>query len=359
MVQCRYALAGYIRALGGKYVKVCLLLKMALQSLIFLRSCGIILLLLVPVLGRAAEEKTTVPDLRALRIGFHFYKAGKIYDEAYQGISDGLLLANIKFEPYVYCADRDDGKTRINLTTLDSLDLDVIISFSSAGTQIAYNMPLKTPLLASVINHPISLGIGSVYDGNHPQISGTSYYVQAEHQLKLYLDLFPEVKKVGMIYDKNNPAGYLAEEPMMRSACEARDMVFVAVGATGRNDVAAAAKELVLQQAALVIIPTNMQIYNNLGLILEVTNRKKIPVVSMNKQGVEAGALAALFADTYKTGRQMASIILQLVDKKRSPADIPFYYSATPDLIINLRSAAALGYEFPPNILGQASIVLN
>lgn len=302
-------------------------------------------------------EKTT--SNKVVRIGFHFYKPGKIYQEAFQGVMDGLELEGLVVDSTIYKSERNQDFAKNNLRDLDNLNLDVIISFSSAGTRIANSLGLKTPLLASVINHPISLGIEKKGSTQRPNISGTSYYIDAHDQLDLYLDLFPKTKTVGMIYDGNNPAGYLAEEPLMRAACEARELKFVSKAATGRHDLSATTEALLKEQIGIVIIPTNLQIYNNLDLVLTKTNPLNIPVVSMNKQGVEKGAIAALFADTYKTGRQMVTIIQEIINHDKSTADIPFRYPDVLDLIINLKAAADLDYEFNPNILGRASIVLN
>ena len=90
----------------------------------------------------------------------------------------------------------------------------------------------------------------------------------------------------------------------------------------------------------MIVIPTNNLIYENLGPVVEIATHDQVPVVSMSKQGVENGALAALYADTYDLGRQ------------------GFQYARHADIIINLTSAKALQYQFPPHVLGRAAIVI-
>jgi putative tryptophan/tyrosine transport system substrate-binding protein len=96
------------------------------------------------------------------------------------------------------------------------MGLDVIYSLSSAGTQIAKKIGMNTPVIATVINHPASLNIDDEQVGNNLKLSGTSYYIDVRDQLELYRELFPSARKIGMIYDAKNPAGYLAEEPFLR-----------------------------------------------------------------------------------------------------------------------------------------------
>lgn len=329
-------------------------MKLAQLPVLILCICFFQFISLNEVMGEGQNSKRS----SSVRLGFHYFKDGKIYDEAYQGIVDGLLLSNLQFEEFIYRSDRSIEKATKNLKEMDDLDLDAIISFSSAGTQIAQSLKLQTPILASVINHPMSLGIEEG-DNRQSTISGTSYYIDASLQLELYLDLYPDLKTIGMVFDKNNPAGFLAEEPLMRKACLARKIEFFSISATERNDVADAARSLVQKHVELIVIPTNLQIYDNLDLILEVTTPYKIPVVSMNKQGVEAGALAAFYADTYKMGRKMESIVREIFDNRKKVSDIPFVFSVSPDLILNLEAAEKLDYEFDSLLLGRASIVLN
>ncbi|MFQ5773135.1 MAG: ABC transporter substrate-binding protein [Kiloniellaceae bacterium] len=292
------------------------------------------------------------------RIGFHLWKPGKIYEEAMAGIMDGLQLEGIRFEPVILESGRDESMARENLRKLDGMGLDLIYSLSSAGTKIAKALNLKTPVIATVINHPASLGVGDDNGGAGTRLTGTSYYVDARKQLRLYRMLFPKAKKIGMIFDTRNPAGYLAEEPFMREACEAMGLEFVSVGVTAKSELGAAAKRLVEAKVDLVVIPTNRLVYANLELVLDVMNPRKVPIVSMNKQGVENGALAALYADTYDLGRQTTGMAARILRERADPVRIGFEYIPEPDVILNMGSADTLSYEFPANVLSSATIVL-
>ncbi len=93
-----------------------------------------------------------------IRIGFSLWKPGKIYDEAMAGIKDGLKIEINDYEAVVLRANKDKKKAAENFRKLDAMGLDVIYSLSSAGTQIAKRLNLKTPVVATVVNHPASLG---------------------------------------------------------------------------------------------------------------------------------------------------------------------------------------------------------
>lgn len=303
------------------------------------------------------NAKTVASD--GFKIGFHFWKSGDIYEEAYQGIVDGLVLDGMTYTPFIFRSHRDGALARKNLTQMEGMGLDLIVSFSSAGTRIAQSMLLQTPVISTVINHPISLGIQKGDHDTEMALTGTSYYVDTQKQLALYRNMFPHLTRMGMIYDSNNPAGYLAEEPLMRKACEKQGISFFSRGIVAPADLPEATGQMVETGVDVIVIPTNQQVYAHLDAVLKITHPLKIPVVSMNKQGVESGALAALFADTYKLGRLMVPIARQILVDKKNVSDIPFTFIPEPDLIINLKHAQALDYEFSPAILGRAAIILD
>lgn len=301
----------------------------------------------------AKEKKDDV-----YRVGFHLWKPGKIYDEALTGIKDGLLVNGIKYEAVEIQSNRDKTLAEQNLRKLDSMELDLIYSLSSAGTKLAKHIGMKTPVIATVINHPVSLGVDIEDKSPNIQLTGTSYYVDAKKQLQFYQSIFPTIDKVGMLFDSQNPAGYLAEEPFMRKACKKLGISFISRKVREKNELAPATNKLMDSGVDIVVIPTNRLIYGNLNAVLEITNKHNIPVVSMNKQGIENGALAALYADTYNLGRQAADMTKRIFVEGVPPRKVKFQFIPEPDIILNLKSAKKLGVEFPPDILSRATIIM-
>ena len=174
----------------------------------------------------------------------------------------------------------------------------------------------------------------------------------------LYVKLFPKTKRVGMIYDQRNPAGALAEMPFMRKAVQGTGLKFFPVAVTKPDQLKAATRKLIAEKVDVIVIPTNRLVYANLKVVLDIAVPNGVAIVSMNKQGVENGAIAALFADTYNLGRQTAPIARRILKDKVKPSVIGFEYSSRPSIIINLQSAKRIGYRFPSSILGEAAIVI-
>jgi putative ABC transport system substrate-binding protein len=138
------------------------------------------------------------------------------------GITDGLKIAGISYEPIVIDSNQDEDLAIKNLKMLDSMGLNVIFSLSSAGTQVAKKIGMNTPVVATVIHHPASLNISDAEAGNNIKLSGTSYYIDVKEQLELYRKLYPSARKIGMIYDSKNPAGSGGRAISPRGVCNSR-----------------------------------------------------------------------------------------------------------------------------------------
>jgi putative ABC transport system substrate-binding protein len=214
---------------------------------------------------------------------------------------------------------------------------------------------MNTPVIATVINHPASLNISEAQVGNNVKLSGTSYYIDVKEQLKLYRELFPGARKIGMIYDSKNPAGYLAEEPFLRKACATEGLDFASVGVDSANDLPQATQHLLEAGTNMIVIPTNNLIYDNLSPVVEVTNRNQVPVVSMSKQGVENGALAALYADTYDLGRQAAELAARILREDLDPREAGFQYARHPDYHHQPDKCKGAAIPVPPQRTRQGS----
>ena len=127
----------------------------------FIAACIVAMMTLTAFAsGVSANEQEATP----LRIGFHLWKPGKIYDEAMTGIRDGLDLQQLVYEEILIESNRDAALAEANFLKMDEMGLDLIYSLSSAGTKIAKRLNLRTPVIATVVNHPASLKIDEVDD---------------------------------------------------------------------------------------------------------------------------------------------------------------------------------------------------
>jgi putative tryptophan/tyrosine transport system substrate-binding protein len=96
---------------------------------------------------------------------------------------------------------------------------------------------------------------------------------------------------------------------------------------------------------------------NILGFIREVAAQRGIPTMFSDPFDVERGGLASYSADHYQVGRQAARLVDRII-KGAKPADLPVEQPTKFELVINLKTAKALGITIPPAVLVRADRVI-
>ena len=82
------------------------------------------LILIVGIIPLVSGD--TAAKNETYQIGIHIWKSGKIYDEALQGIRDGLKLQGFSYKEVLFYADKDKKKAIDNFNKLDNMNLDII-----------------------------------------------------------------------------------------------------------------------------------------------------------------------------------------------------------------------------------------
>ena len=94
------------------------------------------------------------------------------------------------------------------------------------------------------------------------------------------------------------------------------------------------------------------------SVILRLADARQIPVAGHRKEWVERGALFCYAENIREVGRVAAGRYLDKILKGAKPADLPIEAYERPELVINLRTAKALGLTIPPSLLLRADQVI-
>jgi putative tryptophan/tyrosine transport system substrate-binding protein len=95
----------------------------------------------------------------------------------------------------------------------------------------------------------------------------------------------------------------------------------------------------------------------NRSTIVELAAKGRIPTIYSYREFIEVGGLMAYSIDTADVFRRSANLIDKIL-RGANPGDIPFYQPTKFELIINLKTAKALGLEMPAMLLSRADEVI-
>ena len=111
------------------------------------------------------------------------------------------------------------------------------------------------------------------------------------------------------------------------------------------------------QRPDAVLVSREGDLYANRQLIAELAEKNRLPVMCPYRDYVEAGGLMAYAVDLAELLKRMADNVHQIL-KGAKPGDIPIYQATKFELLINLKTAKALGLTLPPTLLARAAEII-
>jgi putative ABC transport system substrate-binding protein len=214
------------------------------------------------------------------------------------------------------------------------------------------------PILSVYSADPIGLGLVASHarpGGNVTGVSALSADYVAK-SLELLKQTDPRITRVGVIGDLRNPTYAIYKrdlEPAGRALGVALD--FEPVNAL--SDIEPAVSAVQKRGANAVLVMHQPFTWRNRKYIVEVVNRHRLPAVYGNRQVVELGGLIS-YAESMTAVFRRAAFYVDKILKGVKPADLPVEQPTKFELVINLKTAHALGLTVSPLLLARANKVI-
>jgi putative tryptophan/tyrosine transport system substrate-binding protein len=237
--------------------------------------------------------------------------------------------------------------------------MTVIVTPGSAPAALAAQAATKTiPVVFSTNGDPVQMGLVASLNRPGGNMTGVSYLNNelGAKRLELLRELLHRVELVAVLVNPVSPAS----ESNMRdveAAARALGQQIRILKIDHGSDIAAAFAALVEQRAGAVMIVASNVFTVNRDLLVQLAARHAIPTIYSSREYVEGGGLmsyAASLTDAYRLVGNYTGRIL----KGEKPADLPVQQSTKIDLVINLKTAKALGLDIPPALLARADEVI-
>jgi putative ABC transport system substrate-binding protein len=208
---------------------------------------------------------------------------------------------------------------------------------------------------------PVKLGLVSSLNRPGGNLTGVTFFggnVIGEKRLELLHELVPKVSLVAILLEPESGSG-LAQFDMtrMEKAAHVLGLQVVVVKPASVNDLDAAFASIVTMGAGAVLFGGGPALRTQLQQLIALATRHAIPVIYELRDYVEAGGLISYgtsFPDAYRQAGVYAGRIL----KGEKPADLPVLQPTKFELVINLKTAKALGLTVPDKLLVAADEVI-
>jgi putative ABC transport system substrate-binding protein len=255
-------------------------------------------------------------------------------------------------------ADGNIDRARRAVFDLVRSHVDVIVTGGPQATRVAKDATTTIPIVMAVDYDPV--GAGFVASLAHPggNITGLSAINPqlSGKRLELLRELVPRLSRVGILWDpiEPNAALYWNETQL---AAHALGMHVQSLEIRSPRDLESALRTAAKAHADAVAVLTDpITLYHRTELT-GLAAKQRLPAIYSEKLFVEAGGLMSYGANDRELHRR-AAVFVDKILKGMSPSDLPIEQPTKFELIINTKTAKALGLTIPPAVLARADQVI-
>jgi putative ABC transport system substrate-binding protein len=174
--------------------------------------------------------------------------------------------------------------------------------------------------------------------------------------LELLRGAVPDLKRVALLTNPRNPIHRRTREADLR-ALSGQGLEAIELEAATREELEPAFREAVRRRAGAMYVGGSPLTAANGALIAELARRHRLATIFLFPSNVEAGGLMSYGADVVRQFRHGADYVDRIL-RGAKPADLPIEQPTKFELVINQKTAKALGLTIPPSLLLQADRVI-
>jgi putative ABC transport system substrate-binding protein len=215
------------------------------------------------------------------------------------------------------------------------------------------------PIVFSVGGDPVRLGLVASLSSPGGNATGVNFLTTeiVPKRLGLLHELVPKAARIAVLINPTNVTSNELTLPNIPEAARALGLQIQVLNATNGDEIDAAFKTLVNDRAdALLIAPDTFLVSRRVQIAI-LSARHLVPAIYPVRDYAEAGGLISYGADVIDAVRQQGVYAGQIL-KGTKPADLPVVQSTKFELVINLRTAKAIGVEIPATLLSRADEVI-
>jgi len=238
------------------------------------------------------------------------------------------------------------------------LKVSVIVTSGSVAAEVAKRVTNAVPIVLATGDDPVSAGLVASLARPGGNITGVTSISTGltRKRFQVLRETFPKLSRLAVLWHRNNEASARALQELEPAARTAK-VVLQVMGVKSADEFPAAFSAMTHERARAVFVISDPFLFNERRRLAELALEHRLPSIHGPSEYVEAGGLLS-YAPSYLDLFRRAAIYVDKILKGAKPADLPIEQPTTFELVINLKTAKALGVTMPRALLLRANRVI-
>jgi putative ABC transport system substrate-binding protein len=233
-------------------------------------------------------------------------------------------------------------------------NVDVLVTASSLATAAARRATATVPIVTTTGPDPVQMGFAASFARPGGNVTGLTSITSdlSGKRLELIKTLSPKASVVGILFDANSKASRLSVAET-KAAAGAFGVTLLEQTAHDLAGIEAALKNMSDARADMLIVVNSALFFTHRHRLGELALQHRLPTVTGAQEYVEAGSLIGYGTDYPDLFRRAAEYVDRIF-KGAKPGELPIERPSKFELVINLKTAKALGVAVPPALVFRA-----
>jgi putative ABC transport system substrate-binding protein len=233
-----------------------------------------------------------------------------------------------------------------------------VIHASSYAVSAAKAATSTIPIVFNSGGDPVKAGLVASFSrpgGNITGVSWLSVDLETKHVEQLH-ELIPAAGAISVLLNRATP-GAASYQQLVEKAANAIGLQVHILSASSESEIDSAFATVASQRTGPVLVITEFLFLSRREHVVAMAARHAVPAIYGLREFVDAGGLASYGASLADAYRQSGAYVGRIL-KGEKPADLPVIQPTKFELVINLKTAKALGLTIPPGVLAIADEVI-
>ena len=237
-------------------------------------------------------------------------------------------------------------------------NVNVIVTHGTPGALAAKQTTTTVPIVMAIVGDPVAGGIVASLARPGGNITGQSFFNPelSAKKIELLKEALPHMTRAACLLNQDNPGSTVLTLPAMEAAAKSLKMELYQFTVRRPDELKGTFERMEQARVEGFAVDDEGMLNANVGTIAGLAIQRRI-LSSGNKELTQAGGLIGYGVNVFETFRR-AAVFVDKILQGTKPADLPIEEATRFELVVNLKTANALGLAVPPTLLVRANEVI-